>query len=125
MLTVQLIDWDLVGSDDVIGETRIDLENRFYSRHRATSGIATKYDPCGYNEWRDPMKPSQILAKLCKEGKVGNGSNECVYSNNQVDGPHFQKNSVTVGERTYSINRGHLPAESPESPTISKSRTEI
>ena len=30
-----------------------------------------RYDPCGYNEWRDPMKPSQILTKLCKEGKVG------------------------------------------------------
>lgn len=29
----------------------------------------------GYNVWRDPMKPSQILAKLCKEGKT--------------DGPHY------------------------------------
>ena len=29
----------------------------------------------GYNIWRDPMKPSQILTRLCKEGKV--------------DGPHF------------------------------------
>ena len=38
----QLLDWDLVGSDDLIGETRLDLENRFYSRHRATTGIATK-----------------------------------------------------------------------------------
>ncbi|KAK8745031.1 hypothetical protein OTU49_000410, partial [Cherax quadricarinatus] len=35
MLTVQVLDWDLVGSDDLIGETKIDLENRFYSRHRA------------------------------------------------------------------------------------------
>lgn len=24
----------------------------------------------GYNAWRDPMKPTQILAKLCKDGKV-------------------------------------------------------
>ena len=39
---LQLMDWDMVGSDDLIGETRIDLENRFYSRHRATCGIATK-----------------------------------------------------------------------------------
>ena len=44
MLTVQILDWDLVGSDDLIGETRIDLENRFYSRHRATCGIAGKYE---------------------------------------------------------------------------------
>ena len=29
----------------------------------------------GYNQWRDPLKPSQVLAKLCKEGKL--------------DGPHY------------------------------------
>jgi len=44
LLTIQIYDWDLVGSDDLIGETRIDLENRFYSRHRATVGIADKYE---------------------------------------------------------------------------------
>lgn len=44
MLTVQVLDWDLVGSDDLIGETKIDLENRFYSKHRATCGIAYKYE---------------------------------------------------------------------------------
>lgn len=44
MLTVKIQDWDLVGSDDVIGETRIDLENRFYSRHRATCGLPKRYE---------------------------------------------------------------------------------
>lgn len=44
MLTVQIFDWDLVGSDDLIGETKIDLENRFYSKHRALSGLARKYE---------------------------------------------------------------------------------
>lgn len=24
----------------------------------------------GYNVWRDPQKPTQILAKLCKDGKM-------------------------------------------------------
>lgn len=43
-LTVQIYDWDLFGSDDLIGETRIDLENRFYSKHRATCGLALHYD---------------------------------------------------------------------------------
>jgi len=44
MVKVQIVDWDLIGSDDLIGETHVDLENRYYSRHRATCGIATKYD---------------------------------------------------------------------------------
>lgn len=44
MLTIQVLDWDLVGSDDLIGETKIDLENRFYSKHRATCGLAYKYE---------------------------------------------------------------------------------
>lgn len=44
MLTVQVLDWDLVGSDDLIGETRIDLENRFYSRHRPICGLPEKYE---------------------------------------------------------------------------------
>ena len=44
LLKVQIYDWDLIGSDDLIGETHVDLENRYYSRHRATCGIAQKYD---------------------------------------------------------------------------------
>lgn len=44
LLTVQIYDWDLVGSDDMIGETKIDLENRFYSRHRATCGLPEKFE---------------------------------------------------------------------------------
>lgn len=44
MLNIQVLDWDLVGSDDLIGETKIDLENRFYSKHRATCGLAYKYE---------------------------------------------------------------------------------
>ncbi|XP_068198937.1 otoferlin isoform X3 [Antennarius striatus] len=75
MLTVSVYDWDLVGTDDLIGETKIDLENRFYSKYRATCGISSNYSVHGYNVWRDPLKPSQILAKLCKDGKI--------------DGPHY------------------------------------
>ncbi|XP_055979127.1 otoferlin isoform X4 [Sorex fumeus] len=89
MLTVAVYDWDLVGTDDLIGETKIDLENRFYSKHRATCGIAQSYSLHGYNIWRDPMKPSQILTRLCKDGKV--------------DGPHFgPPGRVKVANRVFT-----------------------
>ncbi|EPY78283.1 otoferlin-like protein [Camelus ferus] len=65
-LTVAMFDHDLVGSDDLIGETHIDLENRFYSHHRANCGLASQYDVGGYNAWRDAFRPSQILAGLCQ-----------------------------------------------------------
>lgn len=44
VVTLTVFDHDLVGSDDVIGETHIDLENRFYSRHRAICGLSLHYD---------------------------------------------------------------------------------
>jgi len=37
----------------------------------------------GYNEWRDPMSPTQILSKLCKDYKL--------------DGPFYQPGRVRVG----------------------------
>ncbi|XP_075881234.1 fer-1-like protein 4 isoform X2 [Nelusetta ayraudi] len=69
-LLVRVLDHDLVGSDDVIGETRLDLENRFYSRHRATCGLALYYDTDGYNKWRDAKKPTTILAELCRTNGI-------------------------------------------------------
>ncbi|XP_066141603.1 otoferlin-like isoform X2 [Euwallacea fornicatus] len=70
VLCIQINDWDLVGTDDIIGETKIDLENRFFSKHRATCGLPEEYNELSCNAWRDPMKPTQILAKLCKEAKL-------------------------------------------------------
>ena len=43
VLTVGVYDWDLVGSDDLIGESKVDLENRFYSKHRPTCGLQESY----------------------------------------------------------------------------------
>ncbi|CAH0402078.1 unnamed protein product [Chilo suppressalis] len=89
MLTIQVLDWDLLGADDLIGETKIDLENRFYSRHRATCGLPMKYEEQGYNRWRDAMKPTQILAKLCKDGKL--------------DPPIYEYGRVKVGRTVFNM----------------------
>ena len=51
------------------------------------------------------MKPSQILSKLCKEGKV--------------DGPNFTQNQVKVADRVFTVEKDETL---PESPTTSKSK---
>uniref|UniRef100_H3AYF6 C2 domain-containing protein n=1 Tax=Latimeria chalumnae TaxID=7897 RepID=H3AYF6_LATCH len=79
-LTISIIDHDLVSSDDLIGETKIDLENRYYSKHYATCGLQQSYNVSGYNSWRDSRKPTQILLKLCKE----HGLPEPIYLEKEV-----------------------------------------
>ncbi|XP_037095940.1 fer-1-like protein 6 isoform X1 [Syngnathus acus] len=88
LLSLLIYDYDLVGGDDLIGETRIDLENRFYSRHRATCGLPTEYSLEGYNAWRDCLKPSELLSKLCRE--------------NNVDGPHFRPGRIIVADQVFT-----------------------
>ncbi|UYV81940.1 FER1L6 [Cordylochernes scorpioides] len=90
LLSVQVFDWDLLGTDDLIGETRLDLENRFYSRHRALCGLPTRYELSGPNQWRDPLKPSQILSRLCREHKL--------------EGPYIRGSKVRVGLKVFTFN---------------------
>ena len=44
LVTVSVYDYDMVGSNDLIGQTVIDLENRFYSRHRPSCGLPQSFD---------------------------------------------------------------------------------
>ncbi|XP_047708318.1 fer-1-like protein 4 isoform X4 [Prionailurus viverrinus] len=94
-LTVAVFDHDLVGSDDLIGETHIDLENRFYSHHRANCGLASQYDTDGYNAWRDALQPSQILAGLCQ--RCG------------LPGPEYRAGAVKVGSKVFLTSPETLP----------------
>jgi hypothetical protein len=43
-LTIRVKDWDLLTSDDVIGQTTIDLENRLLSKYRATCGLPLQFN---------------------------------------------------------------------------------
>ncbi|XP_068768831.1 fer-1-like protein 4 isoform X3 [Struthio camelus] len=96
-LTVAIFDHDLVGSDDLIGETKIDLENRFYSKHRANCGVASQYDINGYNMWRDAFKPTQILDSLCKK--------------NSLPAVEYRREEVKVNNQVFKVPLEAFPEE--------------
>ena len=41
----------------------------------------------GFNKWRDPMRPTQILAKLCKD--------------EGLDGPHYSTGRVRIDNKVF------------------------
>ncbi|NXW64025.1 DYSF protein, partial [Eurystomus gularis] len=60
-LKITLYDYDLLSKDEKIGETIIDLENRFLSKYGARCGLPQTYCVSGPNQWRDQLRPSQLL----------------------------------------------------------------
>ncbi|XP_071319383.1 myoferlin-like isoform X2 [Trachinotus anak] len=65
-LKISVYDYDLLSRDEKVGETVIDLENRFLSRYNAYCGLPQTYCISGINQWRDQLKPSQILENLAR-----------------------------------------------------------
>ncbi|TRY91493.1 hypothetical protein DNTS_029472 [Danionella cerebrum] len=96
-LKLYIFDHDLVGSDDLIGETHVDLENRFFSRHRAGCGLAHHYDKDGYNKWRDAKKPSAILLELCRK--------------NGIPSPEYRETEVKVLNKIFKVPNEAFPEE--------------
>ncbi|KAF2350904.1 C2 domain [Trinorchestia longiramus] len=90
-LVVQVWDKDLVSSDDLIGETTIDLENRYLSRHRSTVGLPKQYHVSGSNRWRDPELPTAILSECARLRHF-----DLTWQNSPL--------SVTVGDTKYSLS---------------------
>ncbi|XP_072293204.1 myoferlin-like isoform X1 [Eucyclogobius newberryi] len=65
-LKISVYDYDLLSRDEKVGETVIDLENRLLSRFRPSCGLPETYCISGINQWRDQLKPSQILLNVAK-----------------------------------------------------------
>uniref|UniRef100_A0A673XS38 Myoferlin n=1 Tax=Salmo trutta TaxID=8032 RepID=A0A673XS38_SALTR len=65
-LKIAVYDYDLLSRDEKVGETVIDLENRLLSRFGAYCGLPQSYCISGTNQWRDQLKPSQILENLAR-----------------------------------------------------------
>ncbi|XP_013179618.1 PREDICTED: fer-1-like protein 6 isoform X2 [Papilio xuthus] len=70
LLTVALYDYDENQSDEMIGSTQIDLEDRVFTKHRARVGLSLEYNVMGPNKWRDCTKPSAILEDLCQRNYI-------------------------------------------------------
>lgn len=82
-LKISVMDHDTCFSDELIGETSIDLENRYYTKLHASCGIADTYETVGYCQWRDLFQPSEILARVCRES--------------QMEPPEYLNNAVKIG----------------------------
>ncbi|XP_065805381.1 myoferlin isoform X2 [Labrus bergylta] len=65
-LKISVYDYDLLSRDEKVGETVIDLENRFLSRYNSYCGLPQSYCTSGINQWRDQLKPSEILENLAR-----------------------------------------------------------
>lgn len=104
---VSVWDWDRTTSDDLIGETSIDLENRIFTNHRANCGLAATYNELknkrktiqkimvlrcrsGYCAWRDRHTPTHILDNLCKKFKLSS--------------PEYGETSVRIGFKVFTPN---------------------
>ncbi|KAG8523517.1 Myoferlin [Galemys pyrenaicus] len=65
-LKISVYDYDTFTRDEKVGETTIDLENRFLSRFGSHCGIPEQYCVSGVNTWRDQLRPTQLLQNVAK-----------------------------------------------------------
>lgn len=102
-IKIAVWDWDMTSSDDLIGETSIDLENRIFTNHRATCGLSAEYHEqasqekktlyfnfilsTGYRAWRDYEQPTNILERLCKKFHLSS--------------PEYTETSVRIGYKEF------------------------
>ncbi|XP_006880933.1 PREDICTED: dysferlin isoform X5 [Elephantulus edwardii] len=89
-LKIMLYDYDLLSKDEKIGETVIDLENRLLSKFGARCGLPQSYCTSGPNQWRDQLRPSQLLHLFCQQ--------------HRLKLPVYQADRVLFQDKDYSID---------------------
>ncbi|XP_036294466.1 myoferlin isoform X5 [Pipistrellus kuhlii] len=65
-LKISVYDYDTFTRDEKVGETIIDLENRFLSCFGSHCGIPEQYCVSGVNTWRDQLRPTQLLQNVAR-----------------------------------------------------------
>ncbi|KAH9281037.1 Otoferlin [Echinococcus granulosus] len=108
ILHIEVMDHDILGSDDVIGQTVIDLESRFYSPHRATCGLAQTYYSHSYAQWRDNKLPTEILSDLCQKSGLPPPVYTQIDNTVKVGGKEFYADTTIVDE-TESTKKSNEP----------------
>uniref|UniRef100_A0A8C9J8V7 Dysferlin n=1 Tax=Panthera tigris altaica TaxID=74533 RepID=A0A8C9J8V7_PANTA len=97
-LKITLYDYDLLSKDEKIGETVIDLENRLLSKFGARCGLPQTYCVSGPNQWRDQLRPSQLLHLFCQQRRV--------------KAPVYHTDRVMFQDKEYAIEEiGELPRD--------------
>ncbi|XP_031416619.1 myoferlin isoform X1 [Clupea harengus] len=98
-LKISVYDYDLLTRDEKVGETVIDLENRFLSRYGSYCGLPQTYCVSGINQWRDQLKPSQILQNLARlkglpQPRTEDNGNTLYFAGKQHSLAEFEANKV-------------------------------
>ncbi|XP_065669780.1 otoferlin isoform X6 [Hydra vulgaris] len=70
-LTVQVYDFDRGAiRNELIGQTQIDIENRYFTKYRAKCGLPQEYKKQGVAKWRDIQSPTEIISELALRCKI-------------------------------------------------------
>ncbi|XP_075711726.1 dysferlin isoform X3 [Rhinoderma darwinii] len=100
-LKITLYDYDMLSKDEKIGETVIDLENRFLSKYGARCGIPQTYCITGPNQWRDQLRPSQLLQIFAQHRNV----KPPVSKNNKIS---FRNHEYSISDLDMTFSNPHL-----------------